>query len=80
MSVTIPDGFVVNQLPSDLIIDNERLKATLNYRLQGRELTADMSLTVKLRDIPFEKLPDYNTESLAFAKALSQRIILETEQ
>lgn len=80
VSVTIPAGFVVNQLPSDLIIDNERLKATLNYRLQGRELTADMSLTVKLRDIPFEKLPDYNTESLAFAKALSQRIILETEQ
>lgn len=77
ISLTLPAGTeVVGGIPDDFSIETPNFSAELTYALNNNEITSEMTLAVKESIIPLEDLPTHNEAVNALSKALSQRLVL----
>ncbi|MCM1355165.1 MAG: transglutaminase family protein [Staphylococcus sp.] len=80
VTLEVPEGMVLEELPSDFFLETDLVAAGLTYDMTPGGVTASLTLTVKIRMITEEAFDAWNSDVKAIMKAVGQRLILSPQQ
>jgi tetratricopeptide (TPR) repeat protein len=78
LKLTIPAKYQ-SRLPLPLKVSRDYAEYAANYKLEGQTLVAERTLRVRQRELPAERLQDYQAFVAAVRSDASQTLSLETE-
>lgn len=76
LNLELADDYAVEWIPDDFHFAGDIMDAHVTYRNNDGKVICRFEMVTKVRDVPFDRLKDYNDDITKINKALSQRLQL----
>lgn len=77
ITVSVPDGFVVDYLPTTVEFENEWVKVKIAYEVKDSAVVCESIATMKSRDVPLADMQQWNALVRKIVAANNEQIVLK---